>query len=557
MLARIFKHGSGSGRRAIGYQQSELNHEGKERENPPELLRGDPEATAELIDSLEFKQKYTSGVLSFTTEEAARLEREPDLRLQLIDSFEHDFLAPDMDTDRLAIVWTQHREHGRTEFHFTVANVDLETGKRFPAYYDRADRTRLAAWQDCQNLSRGLDDPRAPERQRAVRHESELPKDKAQLAEALERLIIQKCLRGELEDRKAIVQFIESKDLRVGRQGRDYITVICGEGKNDRFRLKGALFHEDYRFDRTIRAGVNRSNSAGEADRARRAEQARIRLEAAMQFRRDYLEKRFGRRQERAFGRDHNLQERPEDHTRRGFESADGPNRDVEIRSSEMAAENDLGAQMGSNHARDRNIRSVHPGSYHDLVVDAQGAVERPHIAPEHEGRQDLSGDRRPGLDDVQRQRDSENASFTAMQDHRGGRLDVAAGKVEEERDEHPDKRTGRPSHGIFAAIERGISAARGTLDQAVQRVRNVIRAALEGAKRSASGTDAAIQHLDRAVRGSNETIGALERNIGDIAAYARTMNRGRSRTQPQRSVYNKAIVDAHAQSRERPGWGR
>jgi hypothetical protein len=156
--------------------------------------------------------------------DAAKLEGHPEARLELIDSFERDFLVPGLDPDRLATVWTQHREHGRTELHFIIANVDLETQKRFPAYFDRADRTRLATWQDFKNLSRGLDDPRAPERQRAVSHDLKLPMidmERAQLAEELEKLVAEKCMRGELEDRNAIVQFIESNDLKVGRQGKE------------------------------------------------------------------------------------------------------------------------------------------------------------------------------------------------------------------------------------------------------------------------------------------------------------------------------------------------
>jgi hypothetical protein len=528
VLARIFKHGGGSGRRAVEYPLNERDHEGELRENPPELLRGDPEVTAELIDSLEFAQKYTSGVLSFTPDEAARLEREPELRLQLIDSFERDFLAPGMDTDRLAIVWTQHRDHNRTELHFTVANVDLETGKRFPAYYDRADRTRLASWQDVQNLSRGLDDPRAPERQRAARHETGLPKDKAQLAEALEKLVGQKCVRGELEDRKAIVQFIEAKGLKVGRQGKDYITVICGEGKNDRFRLKGALFHEAYGIDRAVRAGVERDHSAGEADRARRAEHARVRLETAMQFRRDYLEKRFGRVQERAEERHRDVQNRPEEHAISGLERADGRARDPEKRSREVDAQTDVGRESRDLRADPRDIGRVRPGPHHDLAVDAQGAVEYPYVAPEHERRQDLSGDRRRELGTMQpdARRGQGARDLATMQDHQdGGRRD-AAGAVKsptvEDRNEHTDERTGRASHGILAAIEQRISAARSAFDRAVHELRGVLHETIDRAQTGAKRGLEALGRTDTALRGHEGAHAAAVETVGRFEQKAR-----------------------------------
>jgi hypothetical protein len=531
VLARIFKHGTGSGARAIGYQQAEQNHEGELRENPPELLRGDPEATAELIDSLEFAQKYTSGVLSFTPEEAARLEREPEMRFELIDSFERDFLVPGMERDRLALVWTQHREHNRTELHFTIANVDLGTSKRFPAYFDRADRTRLAAWQDYQNLNRGLDDPRAAERRRAAHHESELPKEKAQLAEVLEKLVGQKCMRGELEDRKAVVGFIESKGLQVGRQGKDYITVICGEGKNDRFRLKGALFHEAYRFDRAITAGVERDHSASEADRARGAEHARVRLETAMQFRRDYLEKRFGRGQER--GQERAIGE---------LERADGPAREPEKGSRDVDAENDLGREMGRDRASDRDVRSVQRDDRRNLVVDAQGALERPDVPPDDAGRQEFSGDRGRELDAMQHQRHAENEDSPAMQDHRDAAGTVESQRVED-RNEHTDERTGRPSHGIFAAVERGISAARSAYDRAVQELRGVLHEAIDRAQAGAKRTLEALGRCDTALRGNESPYAACVEAVGRFE-------------QKTRSAI-KRIDQQIENSLERGGWSR
>jgi hypothetical protein len=61
------------------------------------------------------------------------------VRFQLIESFERDFLAPGLDQDRLSTVWVHHRNHDRTELHFVIANVDLETWKRFPAYFFRRE----------------------------------------------------------------------------------------------------------------------------------------------------------------------------------------------------------------------------------------------------------------------------------------------------------------------------------------------------------------------------------------------------------------------------------
>lgn len=491
MIARIFKHGSGSGARAIGYLQSERNHTGELRENPPELLRGDPEGTAELIDSLSFSQRYTSGVLSFTQDEAARLEKNPAVRFELIDSFEQDFLAPGMDISQLAIVWTQHREKERTEIHFTIANVDLDSGKRFAAYYDRADRTRLAAWQDFQNLSRDLDNPRDPQRARAFIHDTKLPKDCKGLAAVLKELIAQKCNHGELRDRAEIVGFIESRGVSVGRQGKDYITVIHGEGKNERFRLKGALFHEDYRFDRTIEARNERDGGENQADRERSIEHVRNRLETAMQYRREYLEKRFGRRRERVSELAQGAEQ--------GRESMGAVAPESRQMGDYCAGGSDIGAVPGGDRCLAPLVEDREPGAgSHDAVHCGQRAED------DASGRTDLG--LLPRTDDHgQRQEDRDSRTL-----QEGGI------------NEYPDERTGRPAYEFLAAIEQRISAARRAFDRTIQELRGVIQDAIERAQTGAKRTLEAFGRTDSALRGHSEYHAAALETVGRFGQQAR-----------------------------------
>ncbi|MGD0201324.1 MAG: relaxase/mobilization nuclease domain-containing protein [Bryobacteraceae bacterium] len=193
---------------------------------------GGPEITNAVIESMPFAQPYTSGVLSFAAEETAKLD--DSAKQELMDSFE-SMVAPGMEPDRLSWVWVQHREHGRTELHWVVANVDLETHKRFAPYYDRADRGRFAAWQQYQNHSRGLADPQDPERRRASVHNCRLPVEKRSDTAALEEHRQRRCADGELRDRAAIVQYLTGElGLKVLRRGKDYITVQYGEAKNER-----------------------------------------------------------------------------------------------------------------------------------------------------------------------------------------------------------------------------------------------------------------------------------------------------------------------------------
>ena len=82
MIAGFSSHGTGGGSGPVDYVTDEKR---KDRENePPEVVRGDPEQTRDLIDSLEFKHKYTSGVLSFAPDEKIT----PEMEEAIIDRFE-------------------------------------------------------------------------------------------------------------------------------------------------------------------------------------------------------------------------------------------------------------------------------------------------------------------------------------------------------------------------------------------------------------------------------------------------------------------------------------
>jgi hypothetical protein len=98
----------------------------KEREVDPEVVRGDPDRTARLIDSLDFERKYTHGVLSFEKEEGERVN--PEIQERIIDSFEgHAFAG--LEHDRYDILWVRHQDKERLELHFATPRVDLATGR--------------------------------------------------------------------------------------------------------------------------------------------------------------------------------------------------------------------------------------------------------------------------------------------------------------------------------------------------------------------------------------------------------------------------------------------
>src|SRR5688572_21753160 len=118
MLVKIFSHGQGAGG-GLDYLLSGINSRGERRDPPAEQVLG----------LIKFKRRYTAGVLSFA---------EPDLpwstQTMLMDRFERDALFPGLSPARYLSVWVAHRDTGRLELHWTIANVDLWTGKRLQPY---------------------------------------------------------------------------------------------------------------------------------------------------------------------------------------------------------------------------------------------------------------------------------------------------------------------------------------------------------------------------------------------------------------------------------------
>ncbi len=163
MLNKFFARGTGGGKAPVDYVLSETDSEGIKREPLPELLRGDPNETIRLIDNLDFKHKYTSGVLSFAPEDAPTQKQQE----ELMDDFEK-FAFAGMDKDQYSILWVRHTHTngGRVELHFISPRVELTTGKSLniaPPNW----QNYFSPWQSCWNLKHNWARPDDPERARA------------------------------------------------------------------------------------------------------------------------------------------------------------------------------------------------------------------------------------------------------------------------------------------------------------------------------------------------------------------------------------------------------
>lgn len=162
MIVGFSKHGTGGGAGPVDYV-TDRKREGRE-EFEPVTVRGNAEQTKQLIDSLDFKWKYTSGVLSFAPDEVITPEMESDI----IDRFESVAFAG-LEPDQYNILWVRHSHAGHHELHFITPRVEFETGKslNIKPPGDLA-REHFDDFRSEINAKYGLADPTDPDREKNI-----------------------------------------------------------------------------------------------------------------------------------------------------------------------------------------------------------------------------------------------------------------------------------------------------------------------------------------------------------------------------------------------------
>jgi len=284
MLVKVFSRGTSGSRGVMDYML------GKERDRAgARVLRGNPRQTADLIDSLTFKRRYTSGCLSF--EETNLTD---DVKTQLMDEFERAIFTG-LDHDQYDITWIEHTDKGgRIELNFVIPNVELLTGHRLQPYYDRADRTRINAFQSWANAHFDFADPNDPARHRTLTTASNLPKERAKAAEEITNGLTALILQGLITDRQGVIEALTGQGFVVSRETPQAISItVPGESKP--LRLKGAIYERSFKIGSGVPAELTEAHAAYRRDRTQRAEAARGVYEEACRKKSAYHCKRFER----------------------------------------------------------------------------------------------------------------------------------------------------------------------------------------------------------------------------------------------------------------------
>lgn len=244
MIVDFFRHGSGLSKGCLDY----LLGEDREREHA-QVLSGDVELTAQLIDSSPFAKKYTSGCLSFYEHDLSDQDKQ-----KIMQNFE-ECLFSGLDKDQYQILWVQHQDkinqdtgETRLELNFVIPNVELSTGKRLQPFYAPVDLDRVDLFKQITNTKHSLYDPDDPEHRQLFLNKKNLPKDIKDFKAQLHQRIYRAVANGEVADRQELVQWLESNQINVTRQVKNSISIENPyEGAKRPIRLEGEIYEQGFR----------------------------------------------------------------------------------------------------------------------------------------------------------------------------------------------------------------------------------------------------------------------------------------------------------------------
>ena len=244
MIVDFFRHGSGLSKGCLDY----LLGEDREREHA-QVLNGDVELTAQLIDSSPFAKKYTSGCLSFYEHDLSDQDKQ-----KIMQNFE-ECLFPGLDKDQYQILWVQHQDkinqdtgETRLELNFVIPNVELSTGKRLQPFYAPVDLDRVDLFKQITNTEHSLYDPDDPEHRQLFLNKKNLPKDIKDFKAQLHQRVYRAVANGEVADRQELVQWLESNQINVTRQVKNSISIENPyEGAKRPIRLEGEIYEQGFR----------------------------------------------------------------------------------------------------------------------------------------------------------------------------------------------------------------------------------------------------------------------------------------------------------------------
>jgi hypothetical protein len=364
MLVKFHARGKGGGSGPIDY----LLGKDRKREQA-NVIRGNPEQTRELIDSIDFKTKYTSGVLSFEESDIPEHQKQ-----ELMDELERHLMSG-LDRDQYDCLWVQHQDKDRLELNFVIPNVELQSNKRLQPYYDKIDRARNDNFQSWVNAKYDFADPNDPSRRRAMSYAHNLPNAHKEVAEHITNGLLAVIQAGDISDRDDIIKSLESNGFAIARKTKKSISIsVPGLAKN--VRLNGAIYEQDFRPSQNLRNDIERQSQAYREQRKRRAEQARQEYEKQVASKSKYNRDRYQRPSKEVVISVRDAPERIQQSIEKRTKQSDNPNQHrLDHRDIGNGHSRSTGLEISNSHINDR--MNKHDRHTETTRTHRQGAISQ------------------------------------------------------------------------------------------------------------------------------------------------------------------------------------
>lgn len=237
MLLKFLKHTKGTGNRAFNY----LLGKNRDRDGA-ELLRGDPELSAQLINSLSLKQKntYTSAVLAFGDDPNAT----PEVLEQAMNEYQ-EMIAAGLE-EPPETVFIKHEDKGNIEIHAITPKVG-DGGKAYNPYYSKSDLDfeLFDNWKNKLNIENNLIDPNDPIRSR-VSNSQNLRESlgNKKIKQAVNQYIQEIAIEESGISRERVIEVLQEQNFEITKQTKKSISFTY-EGAEKPIRLSGEIYKSD------------------------------------------------------------------------------------------------------------------------------------------------------------------------------------------------------------------------------------------------------------------------------------------------------------------------
>jgi hypothetical protein len=270
MHIKFISTGKGSASAAKDYLLQKNDSKGEIRADI-QVLRGNPEHVTQLAESLDFKYKYTSGVIAWHKDDVPMDNQ----IAQVLDDFERVAFAG-LEPSQYAYYAVLHEDaDGAKHIHVIAPRVELSTGLSMNIAPPNHQKT-YDVLVDKYNVQHDWASPKDISRQKTmtidkmqIHADTPNVQAKRMIHEVINELVERGSIKNNSDVRTKLAEFGE-----ITREGKDYIS-IKPEGFKKAVRLKGVYYEREFSVERVskeVRAEQEARARPNQADRSREYE---------------------------------------------------------------------------------------------------------------------------------------------------------------------------------------------------------------------------------------------------------------------------------------------